>query len=103
MEHLFHAGDNLDGLELVREHGMRVDLVYIDPPFATNTEFLMDSDRANTVSASGKLAYADTLKGGDYLEQLTYIIFLRHRTAIRWLFACKGATRYRRSQKVLPA
>ena len=47
-----------------------VDLVYIDPPFATNTEFLIDSDRANAVSASGELAYADTLRGDDYLEQL---------------------------------
>jgi len=86
MEHLFHTGDNLDGLELVREHGMRVDLVYIDPPFATNTEFLMDSDRANTVSASGKLAYADTLKGGDYLEQLRLRL-----EAIRSVMAADGS------------
>ena len=70
MDHLFHAGDNLVGLEIVAELGIEVDLVYIDPPFATNTEFLMDSDRANTVSASGELAYADTLRGDDYLEQL---------------------------------
>ena len=70
MEHLFHAGDNLEGLALLAEQGVRVDLVYIDPPFATNNEFLMDSDRANTISASGELAYADTLRGGDYLEQL---------------------------------
>lgn len=86
MEHLFHTGDNLDGLEMVREHGMRVDLVYIDPPFATNTEFLMDSDRANTVSASGKLAYADTLKGGDYLEQLRLRL-----EAIRSVMAADGS------------
>ena len=70
MEHLYHAGDNLEGLALLRERGTRVDLVYIDPPFATNTEFRMDSERANTVSASGELAFADTLRGDDYLEQL---------------------------------
>ena len=70
MEHLFHAGDNLDGLARLAAMGVRVDLVYIDPPFATNNEFLMDADRASTVSASGELAYADTLRGGDYLEQL---------------------------------
>ena len=70
MENLFFAGDNLDGLAYIAMKGLRVDLVYIDPPFATNNEFLMDSDRANTVSASGDLAYADTLRGGDYLEQL---------------------------------
>ena len=70
MEHLFYAGDNLEGLARLAELGITVDLVYIDPPFATNTEFLMDSGRANTVSASGELAYADTLRGDDYLEQL---------------------------------
>ena len=70
MGHLFHAGDNLAGLAHLADIGKRVDLVYIDPPFATNSEFLMDSDRANTVSASGKLAYADTVLGDDYLHQL---------------------------------
>ena len=70
MEHLFHAGDNLEGLSRLAALGIKVNLVYIDPPFATNNEFLIDSDRANTVSASGKLAYADTLRGEDYLEQL---------------------------------
>ena len=70
MEHLFHAGDNLGGLARLVEQGITVDLVYIDPPFGTSNEFLMDADRANTVSASGELAYADTLRGGDYLEQL---------------------------------
>jgi adenine-specific DNA-methyltransferase len=70
MEHLFHAGDNLDGLAQLAGAGVKVDLVYIDPPFATNNEFLIDSDRANTISASGSLAYADTVRGDDYLEQL---------------------------------
>ena len=70
MEHQFHAGDNLDGLARLAATGVRVDLVYIDPPFGTSNEFLMNADRANTVSASGELAYADTLRGGDYLEQL---------------------------------
>ena len=66
----FYAGDNLDGLARIAEMGISVDLVYIDPPFATNNEFLIDSDRANTVSASGELAYADTVRGDDYLQQL---------------------------------
>ena len=70
MEHLFHAGDNLEGLASMADRGVKADLVYIDPPFATNNEFLMDSERANTISASGELAYADTLRGDDYLEQL---------------------------------
>ena len=70
MEHLFYRGDNLEGLSRIAGMGIKVDLVYIDPPFATNNEFLIDSDRANTISASGELAYADTVRGDVYLEQL---------------------------------
>ena len=70
MRHLFYPGDNLDGLRLLAQRGVSVDLVYIDPPFATNNRFLLDTDRANTVSASGRLAYADTTRGSDYLDAL---------------------------------
>ena len=70
MEHLFHAGDNLEGLALLARRNIKVDLVYIDPPFATNNEFLMDAERANSISASGELAYSDTWETDDYLEQL---------------------------------
>ena len=70
MENLFYAGDNLDGLRLIAEMGIYVDLVYIDPPFATNNEFLIDHHRANTISASGRPAYSDTVRGNDYLDAL---------------------------------
>ena len=70
MDHLYYAGDNLAGLSRLAAAGIGADLVYIDPPFATNIEFLMDSERANTISASGELAYADTVRGDEYLEQL---------------------------------
>ena len=70
MQHLFYSGDNLDGLRGIAEIGVVVDLVYIDPPFATNNEFLIDDDRANTISASGRPAYSDTLRGDDYLKAL---------------------------------
>ncbi len=70
MRHLFYSGDNLVGLSLLARRGIRVDLVYIDPPFATNNEFLVDTDRANTISASGRLAYADTTRGSEYLNAL---------------------------------
>ena len=86
MEHLFHAGDNLDGLGRLAALGVRVDLVYIDPPFATNNEFLMDADRASAVSGSGQLAYADTLRGSGYLEQLR-----RRLEAIRKIMAGDGS------------
>ena len=70
MEHLYFAGDNLEGLSLLAERDIKVDLVYIDPPFATNNQFLIDADRANTISASGQVAYSDNLEIDDYLEQL---------------------------------
>ena len=70
MQHLFYPGDNLDGLRRIAEMGVVVDLVYIDPPFATNNEFLIDDDRANSVSASGRPAYSDTVRGDAYLDAL---------------------------------
>ena len=70
MQHIFYPGDNLDGLRLLAERGIQADLVYIDPPFATNNEFLIDDHRANSVSASGRPAYSDTVRGNDYLEAL---------------------------------
>ena len=70
MQNLFHPGDNLDGLQRVAELGIKVDLVYIDPPFATNNEFLIDTDRANSVSRSGQLAYSDTTVGAKYLNEM---------------------------------
>ena len=76
----------MQGLSLLAERGIKVDLVYIDPPFATNNKFLMDSDRANTVSASGELAYADRLRGYGYLEQLRLRL-----EAIRLIMADDGS------------
>ncbi len=70
MRHMFYGGDNLKGLGLLARRDIRADLVYIDPPFATNNGFLVDSDRANSVSASGWLAYSDTIRGTEYLDAL---------------------------------
>jgi len=70
MQHLFYAGDNLHGLRRIADMGIVVDLVYIDPPFATNNDFLIDDHRANTVSASGRPAYSDRLRGSAYLDAL---------------------------------
>lgn len=48
----------------------KIDLIYIDPPFATNNVFTITDDRASTISNSsnGVVAYSDTLKGYNYLE-----------------------------------
>ena len=75
MPHLFYPADNLTGLRLLSQLGIRADLVYIDPPFATNNRFLLDTDRASAISASGRLAYADTTRGPDYLDALRLRLF----------------------------
>jgi adenine-specific DNA-methyltransferase len=56
----------------------KVDLIYIDPPFATNNTFTITDGRANTISNSsdGTVAYKDTLKGEDFIE------FLRERLVL---------------------
>jgi len=53
----------------------KVDLIYIDPPFATNNTFTIDEGRASTISNSkgGVVAYKDTLTGIEFIE------FLRER------------------------
>jgi adenine-specific DNA-methyltransferase len=69
-------GDNLQVLKtLVYKYNVKVDLIYIDPPFATNNIFRIGEKRANTISSNlnDKIAYCDNLKGSDFLE------FLRER------------------------
>ncbi len=76
-------GDNLPVLKTLLEDyklGGKVDLIYIDPPFATNGHFKMSEGRANTISmANGDdIAYSDTLVGAGFLEFLRErLIFLR--------------------------
>jgi adenine-specific DNA-methyltransferase len=77
MNKLIH-GDNRAVLKaLLDDYNLsgKVDLVYIDPPFATNGHFKISEDRANTISRSNndQIAYSDTLLGADFLE------FLRER------------------------
>jgi adenine-specific DNA-methyltransferase len=74
-------GDNLQILKtLLSEYAGKVDLIYIDPPFATNSHFKISDERANTISSSNDddVAYSDTLVGADFLEFLRKrLIFLR--------------------------
>lgn len=71
-------GDNLQVLKTLMEDfdlKGKIDLVYIDPPFATNNHFTIGDNRVSTISNSkdDKTAYRDELVGGDFLE------FLRER------------------------
>lgn len=77
---LIHA-DNLPALKtLLDDYSGKIDLIYIDPPFATNGHFKISDARANTISSSNgdAIAYSDTLIGADFLEFLRErLIFLR--------------------------
>lgn len=82
MKNLLIKGENLDALIHLRD-GLnlrgKVDLVYIDPPFATGGEFKTDaSGRVATISKAddGNLAYSDKLKGREFIE------FLRERVQV---------------------
>ncbi|AQQ09922.1 Modification methylase MboII [Sedimentisphaera cyanobacteriorum] len=75
MKNLLIKGENLEALELlIKERGLEgsIDLVYIDPPFATGTDFKVSLNRSSTVSSSrtGSLAYSDKVKGSEFIEFL---------------------------------
>lgn len=64
MNNLLIQGDNVVAMKWLIENGYKgkIDLVYIDPPFATGGTFAIDNDgRVATISKSndGELAYKD--------------------------------------------
>jgi len=91
MKNLLIQADNIDGLRYLLEKKNlrgRIDLVYIDPPFATNGNFTVTAGRASTISNSnrGELAYTDKILGKDFIE------FLRERLLIiRELLSGRGS------------
>ena len=87
---LINANNLVALKQLVTIHNLKgkIDLVYIDPPFATNNTFTISNGRANTISNSsnGTVAYKDTLKGADFIE------FLRERLVLlNMLLSDKGS------------
>lgn len=73
MANLLIQGDNLAVMEsLLGQSHDSFDLVYIDPPFATNNTFHSSADRSATISASADsgLAYSDVYNLNDYIEFL---------------------------------
>lgn len=83
MNNLLIQGDNVVAMKWLIENGYKgkIDLVYIDPPFATGGTFAVDNDgRVATISKSndGELAYKDTLQGKDFIEFLKERIILIH-------------------------
>jgi adenine-specific DNA-methyltransferase len=59
----------------------KIDLIYIDPPFATNNIFTFSEGRANTISNSkgDEIAYRDTLKDEKFIEFIRERVYLLHK------------------------
>lgn len=77
-------GDNLKALNWLLDNGYegKIDLVYIDPPFATGGTFSVDSSgRVATISkaSDANVAYKDTLQGQDFIKFLHERVELIHR------------------------
>lgn len=76
--------DNLVGLEyLIKQKGLagKIDLIYTDPPFATNGNFTITNGRATTISNSqrGDVAYSDKLTGLEFIEYIKKRVILMHK------------------------
>lgn len=69
---LLLKGENSDVMKYLLSKGYagKIDLVYIDPPFATNNVFTIGEKRTSTISSvkSDKTAYRDNLMGSDFIE-----------------------------------
>ena len=90
-ENILINSDNLEALRILVHNSSlkgKIDLIYIDPPFATNGTFTISEERASTISSSKKdeVAYTDNLLGEDFLE------FLRERLILaRELLSERGS------------
>lgn len=85
--YLFY-GDNLSIMKQLIAEGLKVDLIYIDPPFATKNIFRIGSERISTISSSlsDDIAYNDNINGADFIE------FLRERLILaRELLSDRGS------------
>ena len=72
---LLIKGENLDALDYlieVKKLKGKVDLIYTDPPFATNVNFTITNGRASTISNSkkGNIAYSDKLLGMEFVNYI---------------------------------
>lgn len=80
-KNLLIFGDNFEVMKCLLwdlNFAGKIDMVYIDPPFATNNIFRVGEERTNTISSSNSdtEAYCDLLKGAEFLEFLRERIIL---------------------------
>jgi len=74
-KNLLIYSENIKALKyLIERRGLKgkVDLIYTDPPFATNGTFTITDGRAATISNSdgGEVAYSDTILGADFVAYI---------------------------------
>jgi adenine-specific DNA-methyltransferase len=74
-KNLLIKGDNLYVLQTLRKKynlDGKIDLIYIDPPFSTNTTFTIGKSRVSTISMSNAddIAYVDNKKGFEFIEYI---------------------------------
>lgn len=84
MTDLLIKSDNIKGMEWLLANGYegKVDLVYIDPPFATGGTFAIDdTGRTATISKSNssQVAYTDKIQGKAFISWLKERVELIHR------------------------
>lgn len=81
MRNLLVKSENIKGLNYLlydKQLKGKVDLIYIDPPFATGGNFTITDGRATTISNSknGEIAYSDKLIGDDFIDFLRKRLYL---------------------------
>ena len=76
-------GDNFKSMSFLLNNGFeqKIDLIYIDPPFNTNQDYLVSEERCQSISKSkdGIVAYCDKYSLDEYLEFIRERIVLIHR------------------------
>lgn len=88
---IFIKDDNFNGMiKLLNDFENKIDLVYIDPPFNTNSKFFYDEENVSTISSSKSsiVAYEDSMELNEYLE------FLRERLILIKKLLSENGTLY---------
>lgn len=84
-------GENFESMIMLLDNfENRIDLIYIDPPFNTNSNFYYDENNTSTISTSSsdKLAYNDKMNFEEYLE------FIRERLVLMKKLLSPNGTLY---------
>ena len=80
-------GDNLKIMaNLLEKYEKKIDLIYIDPPFNTNSSFFYTRERVSTISTekNSAVAYDDNLDVETYLEFIRERLYLMRKLQL-WI------------------